>query len=110
MQQKTREMEKKYREAMAEKNDIELDLNKYKTKMNDMELELHDVDRINKRLESDKNLVMKTADREMVEAKDELEKSRHELEDQDREIAALRAVSHFLKIFVFFLFIILSSF
>lgn len=89
-------MERKFRDSLADRNDVEVELGKFKTRVGDLELELQSVDRHAKRLETDKNIVLKTADREMEEAKDELEKSRHELEDLDLTIAQLRAVSSLL--------------
>lgn len=91
-------MERKFRDAVADRSEVETELGKSKTRVADLELELHSVDRHAKRLETDKNIVLKTADREMEEAKDELEKSRHELEDLDLTIAQLRAVRSFLCI------------
>ncbi|KAL4230126.1 hypothetical protein ACF0H5_010511 [Mactra antiquata] len=90
LQQKTREMERKYRDAVTDRSETETELAKYKAQLGDLELELQSVDRHAKRLETDKNIVLKTADREMIEAKGELEKSRHELEDLDMEIVQLR--------------------
>jgi chromosome segregation ATPase len=86
-------MERKFRDAVSDRAEVETDLSKYKARMSDLELELQSVDRHAKRLETDKTIVLKTADREMEEAKGELEKSRHEMEDLDVEIAQLRAVS-----------------
>ncbi|XP_060554869.1 centrosomal protein of 135 kDa-like isoform X4 [Ruditapes philippinarum] len=91
LQQKNREMERKFRDAVADRAEVETDLSKYKARMSDLELEFQSVDRHAKRLETDKSIVLKTADREMEEAKGELEKSRHEMEDLDVEIAQLRA-------------------
>ena len=69
MQQKTREMERKYRDAMANKDEVDTINAKLKSRNNELELELQDVDRLAKRLETDKSFVLKTADREMTEAK-----------------------------------------
>ena len=150
LQQKTRELERKYQDSNATKEDLEVGLSKSKitirdqeTRIKELELDLRDVDRAAKRLESDKNHVVRTADREMMEAKvwcnsiisrfsvicevskigvygiyrgwffifflslkrfefniffkcffqDELEKSRHEMEDLDLTIAQFKAVS-----------------
>jgi len=92
LQQKNREMERKFRDAASDRGEVESELGKFKTRVSDLELELQSVDRHAKRLQTDKNIVLKTADREMEEAKDELEKSRHELEDLDLTIAQIRAV------------------
>lgn len=98
LQQKTRELERKYQECNAIKEEQEVSLSKSKITIRDqeariqeLELDLRDVDRMAKRLETDKNQVVRTADREMMEAKDELEKSRHELEDLDLTIAQYKA-------------------
>jgi len=85
-------MERKYRDTVAERSEVETDLGKMRGRVSDLELELKNVDRVARRLETDKNLVLKTADAEMEEAKGELEKSRHELQDLDINIANLRAV------------------
>ncbi|XP_052276552.1 centrosomal protein of 135 kDa-like isoform X1 [Dreissena polymorpha] len=91
LQQKNREMERKFRDAVADRSEVETELGKCKAHLSDLELELQSVDRHAKRLETDRSIVLKTADREMEEAKDELEKSRHELEDLDINIAKLKA-------------------
>lgn len=98
LQQKTRELERKYQDCNAIKEEQEVSLSKSKITIRDqeariqeLELDLRDVDRMAKRLETDKNQVVRTADREMMEAKDELEKSRHELEDLDLTIAQYKA-------------------
>lgn len=76
LQQKTRELERKYQDANATKEDLEVGLSKSKitirdqeTRIKELELDLRDIDRAAKRLESDKNHVVRTADREMMEAK-----------------------------------------
>ena len=56
-------------------------------------LGLQDVDRMAKQLRLDKDTVVRTADMEILEAKNELEKSRTELESLDLEVAQLQAVS-----------------
>ncbi|WAQ97982.1 CP135-like protein [Mya arenaria] len=89
--QKNREMERKFRDAVTDRSEIETDLSKAQARISDLELDLQNVDRHAKRIETDRNIVLKTADKEMIEAKDELEKSRHELEDLDLTIAQLRA-------------------
>ncbi|XP_052794849.1 centrosomal protein of 135 kDa-like isoform X3 [Mya arenaria] len=91
LQQKNREMERKFRDAVTDRSEIETDLSKAQARISDLELDLQNVDRHAKRIETDRNIVLKTADKEMIEAKDELEKSRHELEDLDLTIAQLRA-------------------
>ena len=69
MQQKARENDRKYREAMANKDEVDILNSKLKSRNNELEMELQDVDRLAKRLETDKSFVLKTADREMIEAK-----------------------------------------
>ena len=76
LQQKTRELERKYQDSNATKEDLEVGLSKSKitirdqeTRIKELELDLRDIDRAAKRLESDKNHVVRTADREMMEAK-----------------------------------------
>lgn len=91
LQQKNREIDRKYRDAVTDRSEVESELTKYKARLSDLEMEYQSVDRHAKRLETDKNIVLKTADREMEEAKEELEKSRHEMEDLDLEIAQLKA-------------------
>ena len=62
-------MDRKYREALANKDEVDMVNSKLKSRNNELELELQDVDRLAKRLETDKSFVLKTADREMSEAK-----------------------------------------
>ena len=69
LQQKTREVDRKYREAMSNRDETDLLNSKLKSRNTELELELQDVDRLAKRLETDKSFVLKTADREMLEAK-----------------------------------------
>lgn len=76
LQQKTRELERKYQDSNVIKEEQEVSLSKSKITIRDqeariqeLELDLRDVDRVAKRLESDKNQVVRTADREMMEAK-----------------------------------------
>lgn len=76
LQQKTRELERKYQDCNAIKEEQEVSLSKSKITIRDqeariqeLELDLRDVDRMAKRLETDKNQVVRTADREMMEAK-----------------------------------------
>ena len=54
---------------MANKDEVDILNSKLKSRNNELEMELQDVDRLAKRLETDKSIVLKTADREMVEAK-----------------------------------------
>lgn len=98
LQQKTREMERKLHDSNNERDDCESQLSKLQLKNRELEsrnreleYDLKDVDLMAKRLQVDKEDVVKTADREMGEAKDELEKSRHELEDLDLNLAQLKA-------------------
>lgn len=76
LQQKTRELDRKYQDSNAVKEDLEVNLSKSRLTIKDqeaqikeLELDLRDIDRTAKRLESDKNHVVRTADREMMEAK-----------------------------------------
>ena len=62
-------MDRKYREAMSNKDEVDILNSKLKSRNNELEMELQDVDRLAKRLETDKSIVLKTADREMGEAK-----------------------------------------
>ncbi|XP_059152466.1 centrosomal protein of 135 kDa-like isoform X1 [Physella acuta] len=74
LQNKNREYERKLREANYQ-----------------LDSALTDRERVAKKLQVDKEIVVQAADREMNEAKDELEKSRHELEDMDLTVAQLKA-------------------
>uniref|UniRef100_A0A2C9JE12 Centrosomal protein of 135 kDa n=1 Tax=Biomphalaria glabrata TaxID=6526 RepID=A0A2C9JE12_BIOGL len=74
LQNKNRDYERKLREANLE-----------------LETVLSDKERVAKKLQADKQIVVQAADREMSEAKDELEKSRFELEDMDLTVAQLKA-------------------
>lgn len=105
LQQKNREMERKMNEALATRDEYEsmsskmnLKTRQLEAKNKELEYDLNDVDRMAKRLQSDKEIVVKEADREMNEAKDELEKSRHELEDLDQVVAELKAGNQSLSI------------
>ncbi|CAL1543301.1 unnamed protein product [Lymnaea stagnalis] len=74
LQNKNREFERKLREANFQ-----------------LETVLTDKERVARKLQTDKQIVVQAADREMSEAKDELEKSRYELEDMDLTVAQLKA-------------------
>ncbi|OWF52870.1 centrosomal protein of 135 kDa-like isoform X1 [Mizuhopecten yessoensis] len=98
LQQKTREMERKLQDSNNERDNCDSQLSKFQLKNRELEsrnreleYDLKDVDLMAKRLQVDKEDVVKTADREMGEAKDELEKSRHELEDLDLNLAQYKA-------------------
>ena len=54
---------------MSNRDETDLLNSKLKSRNTELELELQDVDRLAKRLETDKSFVLKTADREMLEAK-----------------------------------------
>ena len=54
---------------MSNRDETDLLNSKLKSRNTELELELQDVDRHAKRLETDKSFVLKTADREMLEAK-----------------------------------------
>ncbi|XP_055958999.1 testis-specific gene 10 protein isoform X2 [Patella vulgata] len=91
LQQKYREAERKYQDSMISKDDTDLKMAKLQARNRELELELKDVDRMAKRLQTDKEFVVKTADREMEEAKDELEKSRIELEGMDMTVSQFKS-------------------
>ncbi|BFZ24412.1 hypothetical protein BsWGS_27451 [Bradybaena similaris] len=91
LQNKNREYERKLREVSHQLDAVESKASIYQSKSRDLENALSDKDRVTKKLQTDKNVVVEAADREMNEAKDELEKSRHELEDMDLTVAQLRA-------------------
>lgn len=76
LQQKTREMERKMNEALSTRDEYESEASKFKlqtrqlqAKNKELEFDLNDVDRMAKRLQTDKDIVVKEADREMTEAK-----------------------------------------
>ncbi|KAL8621049.1 hypothetical protein ACOMHN_040574 [Nucella lapillus] len=91
LQQKNRELERKLADARITTEDAESKLSRSTMRNRDLERELHSMDFMAKRLQTDKNVVVSAADREMGEAKTELEKSRYELEDLDNTLAQLRA-------------------
>lgn len=91
LQQKNRELERKLADSRLLGDDTETKLSRAQARFRELELELKDADLVTKRLQTDKDVVVRAADREMGEAKDELEKSRHELEDLDNNISQLRA-------------------
>jgi hypothetical protein len=69
-------VDRKYQDCNAVKEDLEVNLSKSRLTIRDqearikeLELDLRDIDLTAKRLESDKNHVVRTADREMMEAK-----------------------------------------
>ncbi|XP_067662962.1 centrosomal protein of 135 kDa-like isoform X1 [Haliotis asinina] len=84
---KNRELERKLHDSNYKISDADSKLMKRQSQIRDLEAELQDVDRIAKRIQGDKEKVVKTADREMLEAKEELEKSRFELEGLDLTVA-----------------------
>ncbi|XP_025088561.1 testis-specific gene 10 protein-like isoform X3 [Pomacea canaliculata] len=91
LQQKNRDLERKLSDYRLSAEDAESRLVKSVARNRELEMELKGVDRMAKKLQTDKDVVVRAADREMGEAKEELEKSRHELEDLDMQIAQLKA-------------------
>jgi len=80
LQQKTREMERKLHDSTLTRDEVESQLSKtqlrnreLEAKNKELEYDLNDVDLVAKRLQSDKDIVVKTADREMTEAKVRIE-------------------------------------
>ena len=76
LQQKNREMERKMNDALSTRDEYESEASKLKLKTRqlearnkELEYDLNDVDRMAKRLQTDKDIVVKEADREMTEAK-----------------------------------------
>ena len=76
LQQKNREMERKMNEVLSTRDECESEASKFKlqtrqlqAKNKELEFDLNDVDRMAKRLQTDKDIVVKEADREMTEAK-----------------------------------------
>ncbi|XP_046325816.2 centrosomal protein of 135 kDa-like isoform X2 [Haliotis rufescens] len=70
MSNKNRELERKLHDSNYKITDADSKLMKRQSQIRDLEAELHDVDRIAKRIQGDKEKVVKTADREMFEAKE----------------------------------------
>lgn len=76
LQQKTREMERKLHDANVERDDV-LNLNNkvqaknrdLESRVRDLQFDLKDVDLMAKKIETEKYSLVKTADREMTEAK-----------------------------------------
>ncbi|XP_064608998.1 centrosomal protein of 135 kDa-like [Liolophura sinensis] len=97
LQQKSRELEMKMKESTLAQEESESKARRYQARITDLELELSDVDRMAKRLQSDKEFVVKAADNELSEAKVELEKSRYELEGLDLETSQMKAENKRLK-------------
>ena len=69
LQQKNRELERKLVETRLLAEEADSKFTRTQARNRELEFELRDVDIINKRLKSDKNVVVKAADREMGEAK-----------------------------------------
>ncbi|GFS26865.1 centrosomal protein of 135 kDa-like [Elysia marginata] len=91
LQNKTRDYERKLRDATMQLDAVENKAETYQSKSRDLEYVLGDQERRAKQLAADKASVVIAADREMNEAKEELEKSRHELEDMDLTVAQMKA-------------------
>ncbi|XP_076445989.1 centrosomal protein of 135 kDa-like isoform X2 [Babylonia areolata] len=91
LQQKNRELERKLADTRISAEDAESKLSRATMRNRDLERELHNMDFMAKKLQTDKDVVVHTADKEMGEAKTELEKSRYELEDLDNTVAQLKA-------------------
>ncbi|XP_076467897.1 centrosomal protein of 135 kDa-like [Babylonia areolata] len=91
LQQKNRELERKLTESRVAAEEAESKFSRAKAHNLELECQLQEVDQVAAKLQVDKDAVVRTADREMGEAKTELEKSRYELEDLDNTIAQFRA-------------------
>jgi len=90
LQQKNRDSERKMREFNLLAEDSHIKAHSLKTKTRELEHELSDRERMALKYKTEKDVVVRAADREMNEAKDELEKSRNELEDLDFTVAQLK--------------------
>ncbi|XP_071511617.1 centrosomal protein of 135 kDa-like [Diadema antillarum] len=90
LQQANRELERELkdsrqaREAAVEENIV------LKGRNDELAGELRDVDRLAKRLQADRDSVMATADKDMIEAKTELTQSTREIKELDIEVEQLR--------------------
>ena len=69
LQQKNREMEKKLQESTVCREEAEGKAIKLQARSHDLDLEVQDLQSMAKKLHSDKTIVVKTADKEMNEAK-----------------------------------------
>lgn len=69
LQNKNREYERKLRELSHQLDAVESKASIYQSKSRDLENALSDKDRVTKKLQTDKNVVVEAADREMNEAK-----------------------------------------
>lgn len=69
LQQKSRELEMKLKESTLAQDESESKARRFQGRITDLELELADVDCMAKRLQCDKEFVVKAADNELSEAK-----------------------------------------
>ena len=69
LQQKNRELERKLTDARVQAEDFESKYARAQTRIRELEFELKGVDRMAKQLQTDKDVVVRAADREMGEAK-----------------------------------------
>ncbi|KAL8598704.1 hypothetical protein ACOMHN_033268 [Nucella lapillus] len=91
LQQKNRELERKLADSRLTAEEAESSCGRAKARSLELERQLQNVDQVATKLQVDKDVVIRAADREMGQAKNELEKSRHELEDLDNSLVQLKA-------------------
>ena len=97
LQQKNQELQKQVDDALYQARTANNQSLNLEGDNIDLKNSLQDVDFMAKRLQVDKDLAIKTADREIDEVKNQLLKSRAELENMDYEVAQLKTEKATIK-------------
>ncbi len=95
LQQKNADLQRQMDRTLTQARVVENKSLDTAVKNTELERSLHDVDSMARALQTEKDVALLTADREISEAKVELEKSRTELETMDMQVIRLKAVSSF---------------
>ncbi len=93
LQQKNADLQRQMDRTLTQARVVENKSLDTAVKNTELERSLHDVDSMARALQTEKDVALLTADREISEAKVELEKSRTELETMDMQVIRLKAVS-----------------
>ena len=92
LQQNNRDLERRLRESMVAKEEATQKLIDISGKNDALKAELREVDRLAQRLQADKDVVIAAADRDMTDAKVELNHTSREMEGLELELEQMKQV------------------
>ncbi|XP_071951529.1 centrosomal protein of 135 kDa-like isoform X2 [Antedon mediterranea] len=90
LQEANRDLEKRLKEALLNREDAVTTVDELGLKNQELVAELQDIDRLTKRLQTDKDVAIAAADQDVSEAKVELRHTIHELESVELEMNQMR--------------------